>query len=425
MKKSIKTSELCRDFVMKATFLKTAAAESEILDWSPGGKSPFVTAALTKNRKYGPRKYRLNNTIYKSWLKIKCSTSKYNIYWLSVWQGRKRLPVPLCGEVGGRHVMEWVGDIVQYNLSLGQHLYFWHRGQRPAPPPQRLWPSEAPCWVCWRLSPSSTDSQNICSLVSRSCVEPEPWASSCHHTPQSSDQRWASRCLRHDDSIRDKMMFMWTLTGSLWLESQSWRFCTQVDYTKRERLKHERLPVASLSLKYITFLAGGSQSSAKKSAVLNCAHFPPQARRSSCVPCYLPIRRDNKDTARARRVSSHFALHLACHLACHRVALSLRVCVCVCVCGCLLCGSRFAAIPAWQQALALFFVLFLKRKPVVSKPNVYRAVKSRRTKASWGLLSAYWPVRGGSEQQCFLYFVFNGRILPFIACVQIYPCVLN
>lgn len=92
----------------------------------------------------------------------------------------------------------------------------------------------------------------------------------------------------------------------------------------------------------------------------------------------------------------------------------------------IICGLCTDMIPECQKALA--FVLFLTlagpSEVQVSKPNVYTATKSKRTKHSWRLLSVSWPIRDDSQKpvQCVLWptkvsIIFPRRILIFIVCV--------
>ncbi len=130
-------------------------------------------------------------------------------------------------------------------------------------------------------------------------------------------------------------------------------FCTQADYKQRE-IKTWNASCGVPSLEIHRYFGRRQSSSAKKFAVLSCAHNPLQATRSSSVPL-VSLKKKNKRTVRANR------MHVLC--------LDAGICLCVIsnahvshvfpfLCPFLFYGFRIDVIPACQEAPA--FVLSLK-----------------------------------------------------------------
>lgn len=128
--------------------------------------------------------------------------------------------------------------------------------------------------------------------------------------------------------------------------------CTQGDYKKKERSKHELLPAVSLGLKYIAILAGGSRPRPRNQL---CPPSPPGYREFLC-PLLVSLKKDNKLSARAH------CTHV------RALCLDASICSCVisnvCVCvslsfrrrASLFCGSYIDVTPACQEALAFVFL---------------------------------------------------------------------
>lgn len=131
-----------------------------------------------------------------------------------------------------------------------------------------------------------------------------------------------------------------------------------------------------------------------------CPPSPPGYWGFLC-PLLVSFQKKNMNMERASQCA--YALFRAC-MSSQMFCTSIFLFACIFICFLIL-FWRYRYDSCMPRSSCLCFVSTKLAGPCeveVSKPNVYTALTSKRTKHSCGLLPASWPIRGGSQQPIFI-----------------------